>query len=957
MLFKSRLTKPWRSSPRIAAAVLLAISCVRASIAQDSGKLGVISGTVMDAEYGSPIPNARVLVVGADAIASADMDGRFYVSGVSPGDHAIIVSAEYYKSTNVQGVAVVSGEVARVDVPLYSDDSDIIELEAYTVEAQALAGSSIALMSQRQKSASISDAIGSDSFSRLGIGDAADALSKTTGASIIDGKYVVIRGLSDRYNNTTLNGSTVPSADPDKRAVQLDQFPAGIIESIVTSKSFTPDKSGNFTGGSVNIVTKSVPDSFFMTVSAGFEYNENTTFGDFLSSEGGGRDWLGMDDGSRAIPDVVIEAGKVPTSPVGQTPERLALMDEIVKSFDPQMAPTFKTAPLNHSFSVAFGDRYPLGASADGPVLGVIGSVNYKRSFSGYDDGEVARYELVGRDLSLDAAQRFDETKGVDEAQWGAILNAAVALNEAHEVGVKTLYNQSGHSEAIFRAGEFPESAAQDTFQVRNLHYTERTLSSYQLFGRHRFEHLGGARVDWEASTSKSAQEEPDFRLFYDTVPEDENGRPSFTGNYPAPRRYWRELEETSDDYKIDFTIPIGERASEIKFGFNKVKTVRDFSERAFMYQDNVAIRYDGDADAFLDESHLGLNEAGRIQRYIREFVGLVPAYNGRQEVSAGYLMADIRPWERWRVIAGARHEEAEIEVQSFRSNGDPFEDDGELMNKDWLPAIQIVRELTENQNLRVAYSKTLARPNFRELSPFGSFDNVGGEVFIGNSELTRTQIENYDVRYEWFIDGSDLLAVSVFQKKLTDPIELTYFEGQLTYVNVSEGEVSGIELEARRSLPFFSGDTIDFSVGGNFSIIESTVDRSEVELENKLRRDPDVSETRELQGQSGAIGNVDVLWNHFKWGTGLSLVYNYTGERLYSVSRSALPDIYEEPSSSLDFIYTQDLPKGFSMKLSVKNILDDRKSKVWRDFEEDLVYSDSGAGRSISLSFSKRFD
>lgn len=935
-------------------AVVLPHSSVLANLADPTG---IISGTIVDAEYGGGVSDVRVAVVGTSLTARSDKEGRFIISNVPQGEHTIVATAMFYKLSRVEELTVSAANVSRVDVPIYGDNSDIVELDGFTVKAKMLEGSNLALLSERQRSSSISDAIGSESFGRLGVGDAADALSKTTGTSIIDGKYVVVRGLSDRYNNTTLNGSTVPSADPDKRAVQLDQFPAGIIESIVTSKSFTPDKAGNFTGGAVNVVTKSVPDSGFMNISVGFSYNEKTTFRDYLATSGGSSDWLGKDDGLRAIPQVVLDAESIPVVPNGQTREKLDLMDSVVKAFGSQLAPEVKTAPLNHSFSVAFGDRYLIGESAEGPVIGVIGSFNYKRSYSAYDDGEVGRYELEGRDFSLGVKQAFTESKGVDVAQWGAILNTAITFNGDHEVGIKSMYNQSGEDEGIFRTGSYREAVADGVFNARNLHYTERTLSSYQVFGEHRFRFLNGLEFDWEASKGKSVQEEPDFRLFYDSREAGEDGRASYAGNFPAPRRYWRDLDESTDEFKASFALPLGDKANELSFGLLASETERNFKERSFIYADNVPVDYQGDVDNFLSPDKLGYNDAGSIQRYIREFVGFVPKYNGTQSIDAAYLMVDFRPIDKWRLITGARLEEAKVNVQSFGSNGKPLQNDGDLDNSDWLPALQIVNELTENQNLRFAYSKTIARPNFRELSPFGSFDNVGGEVFIGNPDLLRTKIENLDLRYEWFMEGSDLLAVSVFHKTLENPIEQAYVEGQLSFLNVDEGEVSGIEFEARKQLRFLSGDVNEVSIGGNFSMIESEVDRTDVELADKRLRDPDVSLVRELQGQSSMIGNLDVLWMRPQQGSSYSLVYNHTGERLYSVSTSALPDIYELPSNSLDFIYSQNLPRGYKMKLSLKNLLDEESSRVWADFSEDLVYSNVSKGRTLSLSFSKRFE
>lgn len=952
MVYTTRNSKScWSLAKLSILTIAVALASIRVS-AQDA--TGIISGSLVDAEFGGGVSDALISFVETNLTTKTDKDGRFLLSNVPEGEYTLLASALFFKSSSVQELQVVAGEVIRIDVPMYGDDSDIVELDSFSVKAKALEGSNLALLSQRQKSSSISDAIGSESFGRLGIGDAADALSKTTGVSIADGKYMVIRGLSDRYNNTTLNGSTVPSADPDKRAVQLDQFPSDIIESIVTTKSFTPDKAGNFTGGSVDVVTKSVPPAGFMSYSIGFGYNEKTTFDDYLTYGGGGKDWLGYDDGTRAIPDGVLEAtSQLPLRPNGQPDEVLALFDSVSRAFEHDLAPRLEEAPLNHSLSVSFGERYPLADPVDGPVLGIIGNVNYSRSYSAYDDGVVGRYEVTAFGDVVER-QTFVEAKGTDSAQLGATFSAALIFGSNHEFGLKSAYNQSGEDDAIFRVGSFDEAVADDTFQVRNLHYTERFLLLNQAYGEHKFDSLNGARLNWELSSSTSKQEEPDFRILYDAIPSSGIGG-TIGGNVPQPRRYWRELEEKTDEFKFDFTMPFGKADSEVKVGVLTSDTSRGFEEQSFIYGSNIS--YQGDPFDYFQRSNIGLDSEGELQIYINQFVGPVPSYDGDQSIDAVYAMIDFRPSENWRVITGSRLEEADIAVQSFDSRGNPSANDGDLSNSDWLPALQVVREFGENQNLRVSYSRAIARPNFRELSPFGSFDNIGGEVFIGNPDLVRTRIQNLDVRYEIYGEGTDLVALSLFGKRLEDPIEQAILEGQQTFVNVDEGEVYGIELESRRLLKMFSGDKNEFSVGGNLSLIESNVDRSERELKDKIAFNRATSPQRELQGQSGLIGNFNIYWVRPVQGSSFSLVYNHTGERLYSVSQRALPDVYELGSDNLDFIYSQSLPMGYRLKLSLKNLLDDSRTLVWRDIEEDLIFSDVEKGRSISLSFSKRFD
>lgn len=938
------------------AVVLMALLCSIGIIGAQESTVGsgIVSGNVLDVDYGGTVYDANVTLVELGKSTKSNMDGRFFMAGIPDGQYTLVVSADYYKTARVTEIQVTSGEVVKLDVPMYGDSSDTVELATFEVKATVLENSDVGLLNQRQKAAAISDAIGSESFSRLGIGDAADALSKVTGVSIAEGKYMVVRGLSDRYNNTTLNGSTVPSADPDKRAVQLDQFPAGIIESVATTKSFTPDKSGSFTGGSVNVVTKSVPQTGFMNIGIGFSYNDQTTGKDYLTTSGGGDDWLGKDDGTRAIPTLALDENSIPLpDSSGFTEQDKLNLVEISKSFSSEIAPSNQSAPLSHSFSVAMGNRYYLSnESADKMVFGFIASLNYKRKYSSYDDGSVQRHQAGRNSISRDID--FNEVSGTDSSQLGGVLNLALQVDGSNEIGIKSMYNQSGSETAILRSGEF-ELAGSDFFQARSIQYVERNLNNYQLYGKHRIEPLGGLQASWEFSTSKSIQDEPDYRLFYDATPS--IGRPTFQGNFPSPRRYWRFMEETNDEIKADFTLPLDGNARDLKFGFVSSDTHRDFNERLFSYRGSSGIPYDGDPSAFLSDAELSLRDDGSLGRYIVESKGAVPIYFGDQEIDAAYMMADFELSEKWRVIAGARFEDASIVLQSFNVRGQPNTNDGALDDQDWLPALHLVRSISEKQNLRFSATSTLARPNFRELSPFGSFDNAGGEVFIGNPNLVNSEIDNYDLRYEWFMDGGQLFAASAFYKDLKNPIERAILEGQLTYVNVPEASIYGLELEFRKDLPVLSSEYSRFSVGSNLSLTESEVDRDAQDLLLKSFRNPDVSPTRELQGQSSVIGNADLHWEHYRIGTSLSLVYNYTGSKLYSVSEGQLGDIMEDPTSDLDFIYSQKLKNGYSVKFSVTNLLDEDKRRYLDDVAGELLWHQYGRGRSVSISVNKSFD
>ncbi|MBC2605882.1 TonB-dependent receptor [Pelagicoccus albus] len=953
MVSQSRNSKSfWGLAKLSTLFVAVALFSLRAS-AQEAAT-GIISGSIIDADFGGGVSDVRIAVLGTDITASSDKDGKFIIGNVPAGEYTLVATAMYYKTSRVEELAVLSGEIARVDVPLYGDESDIVELDGFTVKAKALTGSNIALLTERQKSSSISDAIGSETFSRLSISDAADALGKVTGVSITDGKYMVVRGLSDRYNNTTMNGATVPSADPDKRAVQLDQFPTGIIESISTVKTFSPDKSGSFTGAYVDIKTKAIPDSFFMSFNASVGYNANASLQDILFSPGASGDWKGQDDGTRAIPDIASRLEEITESPRRLELEQAQLLSDITQSFASEFQAEMREAPLSHGASVTFGNRFNLGDGSDPATLGVIGSISNKRSFSYYDDGQVGRYELNTNGL-VDHVD-FTEAKGEESNEWGAILNVALKPNGFHEIGINSSYSQSGTDEAISRYGSRQDSG-EALFRVQNLHYTERSLSVVQLYGEHKFEGLKGTRVEWFVSDSTSTQDEPDFRLFYDEIPDE--GYPVYRGNFPAPRRYWRDLEENTADSKLDVIIPLGRNSNEIKFGVQRTDTDRAFEESVYTYNDNVRglpsdYQYDGDISAFLSDDITSLNpETDAVQRYIYESSSSVPAYSGEQVVDAYYVMGDFRATDKWRVIAGARNENTDLSIVSFNSSGVQNDNDGDIDEDLWLPAVNVVYEIDGNQNLRFAATKTLARPNFRELSPFGSFDNIGGETFVGNPELQISEINNLDVRYELFGEGDNLIAATAFVKDISNPIELNFVDGELTYVNVDEAKVRGLELEARKSFNWFGSETSVFSLGGNLSYVDSEVQRSPYEIAQKQAGGLTVETVRELQGQSEIVGNVDASFQNFDKGATLSLAYNYTGDRLYSVSLGALPDVYEAPSGQLDFIWSQKLGERLAMKFSVKNILDTSSRKYLTYLGEESVYSEYKKGITTTLSFS----
>jgi outer membrane receptor protein involved in Fe transport len=928
--------------------VVLLVATAAGAVAAD----GIVAGQVLNAETGRGVPGATVRVPGSERSGTTDLEGGFRVAGVPAGTHAVTVAKEGFQTFNVSGVVVTAGEPARVDVALTAVRDSVVKLEAFTVSAEAMQSSGVGLLGARQKATAVSDAIGSDQMSKLGFGTAAAAMKAVTGASVVGNKYVYIRGLGERYSSTMVNGVEVPSADPDRRAVNMDMFPSDLIDAIVTTKTFTPDKPGNFTGGSVDMKTKEFPEQFTASISASVAHNSRVTGKTFLTTRSGSNTW-GRDDGGRALPGEVA-AGRIPLR--FSTPTIDSDIGRLTRSFSSVMAPGSKDAPLNHSFGAAVGGL----TSLFGRKLGYAASLSYERSFGGYTDGVLGRYERQGiNSPALAPLVQLSDTRSEDEALVGSLLNLAYQFSPDHQVSLNTMFNQSGSDLARRQTGlNVAGGGISETeiFTTRTLRYTERALRSFQLAGKHLFPSWREARLNWSITDATTTQEEPDTRYFSTFQTPDGNQFFEASG-LPRPSRFFRDLEESRDDYSLDLSIPLPAwtgQAAQVKFGGAYARTERDFNERLFEYNSTV-LRYDGDEQNFLRESQVGQVDpaTGRFrsgQLYLVETGSAGNSYLGEQEVTAWYGMLDLSLTTKLRFIGGLRRESTKLDVRSR----DPRRRAGLLDNDDNLPSANLVYALTDRMNLRAAATKTIARPNFREIADYTSFEFVGDFVYIGNPNLRRTTIKNYDLRWEWFPRRGEIVAVSVFHKEMTDPIERGVFSivnsGELQYQNAPRGEVTGIEFEARKNLAFLSERLRGVSGGFNYTWVESKVDITAAELALIRIYEPGAPATRELTGQSPYIVNFDLTYNHARWGTTLSVYYNLFGERLSQVSPPGTPNVFEQPSPTLDVIWRQSIRDRWKLSVSAKNLLDRAAEETYTYRGTDYLRSSYRRGVTTSL-------
>ncbi|MEW6160679.1 MAG: carboxypeptidase regulatory-like domain-containing protein, partial [Verrucomicrobiota bacterium] len=483
---------------RVLAVLWLVLACQGAVWAQDTG---TIAGRVTDSWNNNSLQGVVVTVRGTTLAVQTDAAGNYAVTGVPPGTYNVAFNKSGYARYSISDLRIAAGQTTRAEVQL---KPEFFTLETFEAIAEPLTEQAVEILFDRQQSVVMVEAIGSDQISRLGASDVGDIVSKTTGATIVDGKFAVIRGLDERYTSATLNGGEIPSADPYRKSAQLDLFPSELIESVTISKTFTPDQPGGFTGGAINIVTKSFPEKFLFNFSAGTSYNEKATFNpNFSSYTGGDTDFLGIDDGTRALPEAIANT-TVPRPGAND-----AKLYQLTRSFTTtQFGPVKSGAPLNSNFAASIGDKIKLA----GRDFGYFATLSYNRKFSFYDDGVQARYVPLGAGIQENLNTVDD--RSIEEVTWGAAVNLAYRLHENHELSFVFLHTQTSEKEARRISGfNIKQDEAGDVFDSTVLRFTERQLDAYQLKGKHHIPTFLDMQTDWLISVSSTSQEDPDLRF------------------------------------------------------------------------------------------------------------------------------------------------------------------------------------------------------------------------------------------------------------------------------------------------------------------------------------------------------------------------------------------------------------------------------------------------------------
>ncbi|GAA0892247.1 TonB-dependent receptor [Fulvivirga kasyanovii] len=923
---------------------------------------GYLRGKVIDGETGEALIGATVSRQGTTTGTVADFEGNYSLP-LDAGTHTIVFQFVSYQTKTVENVEIVAGQVNTMDITL---STDVEQLAEVVVTAEVIKDSEAAILTLQKKSANVLDGMSSQTFRKIGDSNLSGAIKRVTGVSIQGGRYVYVRGLGDRYNRTTLNGMSIPGLDPDRNDVQIDLFPTSVLENVIVYKTFSPELAGDFTGGTVNVETKSFPEEKTTSVSLGFGYNPKMNLnGDFLSYEGGKTDLLGFDDGTRELPlddpTSSFENPNIATNP-GPT-------IDATKRLDPNMDAIRKNSFLNTSFSINHGNQLDKGNYKLG--YGLV--LNYQNQYEYYEDAEWGYYfKDANKDIyQLDAQRIRNGDLGRNDILWSSLLTGAIKTNR-HEVGLTFFRTQNAVVEATSRISRDLEETGQTAYQDV-LTYSQRSITSPSIYGKHNFNKI---TLEWNNTFTWARVYDPDYReaLIAEVDQVGEDGQPLYSidgGDGGRVSRFWRDMNENNESARIDATYEFGDN-NKLKFGAAALLKWREFETYAFSLQNKGIVQ--NNPDYLLQEENIW-NAQTEEGTYIQGGYEAANNYDARSAVYSAYGMGDIFLHSSVRAIFGLRVEQAYMNYTGQDNSGIVVYDDERTLDKlNFLPSVNFVFSLTDDMNIRTSYGRTVARPSFREKSIAQILDPITGIRYSGNIDLEQTDVDNFDLRVENFFGRDQMIAVSGFYKKFSGHIEMVRFQTEpteVTWRNIGGSQVYGIEVEGRKRLGFIEG----LSAGTNVTLAASKVDMTEIvvledgvtgeitsEFESRVeqaRTGEDVDEDRVMAGQAPFLINTYLNFSDAEGNTNFNLSYNVQGESLAVVGVGQVPDVYVKPFHSLNLNASRKIgaSKKSQLTMRVDNILGDSKDQVWKNYKADeQIFTSFDTGRTFTIKYSYNF-
>ncbi|WP_233268701.1 TonB-dependent receptor [Mucilaginibacter lacusdianchii] len=923
------------STPRLLSYSLLLflLVAIQSGYAQTAGKL---SGKITDTKTGETLIGATVLIQGTNLGAAANVTGDYTVVNIPAGTYTVLVRYVGYQNKLISDVQIKANAATPLNITL--DQANTQQLKEVTVRATYRQESVNSLYAQQKNRAVISDGISSDQIARSPDRSTGEALRRVSGTTIQDNRFVIVRGLSDRYNNARLDNTTLPSTEPNRKAFSFDIVPANLVDNIVISKTATPDLPSDFAGGSIQIITKDIPDQNFLTLSAGASYNSQSTFKDFNYGPRFTENYFAFDN-YRQLPSNFPKSEEDFDNLSSQ--QQISALRRLPRVWT--IGQSKATPYQDYQASIGRVKEFKNGGR-----FGFVGSLTYHNN------------ETVTPEITRDYfVYNFSDRANLFSTNIGGLANFSYTKGK-NKFSFKNLYNRILDDKYTYRTG-YDESRGSD-IQYYAIDMLIKGLFKTTLEGEHQLNDKN--KLNWNLSYANVVNIQPDQRKvgYQRNITDRNNPNVPFLSTSTSinreNNRLFSNLNEDLFNGSVNdqYNFNMFSKPAILKVGLGGQYRKRSFDARLIGLALNAA---DPDIQSRPLSTLYGLDLINSGAYRFEEITGPGDSYDGHSYTAFGYAMLDNRIGDKSRVVWGLRAEKFNLDLTPMGV----INQDAHLDNLDLLPSVNYTYSLTTKSNFRASYYRTLARPEFRELAVFSYYDYENIFTLQGNPNLKRTLIDNFDLRYEIFPGAGEVLSVSAFYKHFNNAIETALEDRnstpQIDYINTKKATVYGAELEVRHSLSFVDNGSAwlkNIFLYANGSLIKSIV-------KNPTNGDLYLHAERPLVGQAPYSINAGLQYNAFQNKLNLSALYNRIGRRILYIGRSKFEDVWEAPRDVLDFQASYRVLKGKGqIKLNTSNLLNSR-TLFYFDYTKDHKYSgastitdsSTGAVRSDEI-FNKYF-
>jgi TonB-dependent receptor len=859
----------------LAVAMLLQAGAALAQVGTQGGR---IVGRVRDSSSGAGIAAVAVHIAGTSIGTLSGADGRYVLDNVPPGGVALQATSLGYATRSI-ALSVAAGAISVQDIEL---SPAAVAIDALEVTAGARRGSVDRALQQQRAAAGLVNTVTAEQISGSGDGDAAQVVQRVSGATVQDGKFVVVRGLGERYTTTSLNGARLPSAEPERKLVPLDLFPSGLLEQITTIKTFTADQPGDFSGASVDLKTREFPLQNMRTLSMSFGFNPAVTGRLLGLPPSDAADWLAFGAGARSTSNSTSSASA---------------------SFRNVWSPQNARALPNGSLGFLLGGNAPFREQGQ---LGYVLSATYANAREVRTDEVRAQAQSAG--TTTVEIDRYEGSTTRHSVLWGGVANFNALLSGRTRLAFNNTYNRSADNDARFETG-ISENYGQLPLEITRLRYVERMIRSQQLLGTHE---LGAGTVDWSITNSAVSRLEPDrSEIVYARERDPQTGAAMpaawFASSAEGAVRTFGDLKESAWEAEANLSRKFGAAQHHLlKLGVLARTTSRTARNDAFSITAPLLPR----GERALSPEQIF---AATDDRFRTAPLAQGGSYAADDRLFAGYGVFDWQPSDKLLISLGARVEHSDVDVTAEPTVGAPVE--ARPSFTDVLPSLAINYRPDDRHVLKLSAAQTLSRPEYRELAGVQYREVLGGDNVIGNPGLRRTLVHNFDLRYERYPSEGELLSVAAFAKFFRDPIERIYLGTSgtrvVTFLNAEAARNYGVELELRKRIAAF------------MAFANLTAMRSEIVIGSAASGASRISDERPMVGQSPFVINAGVTYQPRERGWSATVLYNVFGERIVSAAEAPLPDVYELPRHAFDLSVRLPLQDGVSAKLDIRNFFD----------------------------------